>query len=97
MNKDNFVSNKLRVLHYPQIPCDPFIVEVNDEEQAHLIVETLADQHIFLFEKRIIPDYANIILVQMWGGDEDETPDWVDYYNEKVDMEFNEFVEEFLK
>ena len=28
------VSNKLRVSHFPQIPCKPFIVEVKDEEQA---------------------------------------------------------------
>jgi len=82
---------KLRVLHYPQIPCKPFTVEVKDEEQAYLVSEALANQHLFLFENKFIPDYANIILVQMFDDGE-----WVDYYNEEHDMEFDEYVENFL-
>jgi len=37
---------KLRVAHYPQIPCKPFIVEVKDEEQAYLVSEKIIN--IFL-------------------------------------------------
>ena len=60
------VPNKLRVLHYAQVPCEPFIVEVKDEEQARLIIVTLSNQHLFLYKKNIIPDYSNAILVEMW-------------------------------
>ena len=69
------VNKKLRVLHFPQIPCKPFQVEVKDEEQAHLIVETLADQHLFLFENNFIPDCSNIIIVEMWDEDASEAKD----------------------
>jgi len=79
-------------LHYPQIPCKPFTVEVKDEEQAYLVREALANQHLFLFENNFIPDYANIILVQMFDDGE-----WIDYYNYEHDMEFNEYVEKYLK
>lgn len=92
------VKNKLRVLHYPQVPCKPFFVDVKDEEQAYLIQETLANQHLFLFENNIIPDYANSIEVVMWDEDSDGegTPDWVSYYNEDEGVKLDEFVEEYL-
>jgi len=95
----NLVKNKLRVLHYPQIPCEPFFVDVKDEEQAYLIQETLANQHLYLFNNNIIPDYANSIDVVMWDEDSDGegTPDWVSYYNEEEGVEWDEFVEEYLK
>lgn len=92
------VKNKLRVLHFPQIPCEPFFVNVKDEEQALLISDTLANQHLYLYDNNFIPDYSNIILVQMWEEDSDGegNPDWVDYYNEEEGMEFDEFVENYL-
>ena len=83
-------KNKLRVLHYPQIPCEPFFVDVKDEEQALLVKETLADQHLYLYDNNFIPDYSNIIMVVMW---DDVEKDWVDYYNEFENMEFEEFIE----
>ncbi len=92
------VKNKLRVLHYPQIPCEPFFVNVKDEEQAYLIQETLADQHLFLYDNNFIPDYSNVILVQMYEEDSDGegNPGWCDYYNEEEAMEFDEFVENYI-
>lgn len=92
------VKNKLRVLHYPQIPCEPFFVDVKDEEQALLVRETLADQHLFLYDNNMIHDYCNAISVVMWDEDSDGegTPDWSDYYNEEEMMDFDEFVEAYL-
>ena len=92
------VNKKLRVSHYPQIPCKPFIVEVKDEEQAFLISEALANQHSFLFENNMIPDYCNAISVQMWDEDSDGdgNPDWTDYWNEEEGMDFDEFAGEYL-
>ena len=92
------VSKKLRVLHFPQIPCKPFIVDVKDEEQALLIRETLANQHLFLYKNNIIPDYSNIITVLMWDEDSDGEGNagWIDYYNDEESMEFDEFVKTYL-
>ncbi len=92
------VPNKLRVLHYPQIPCEPFCVDVKDEEQALFISNVLANQHLFLYSKDFIPDYSNEITVVMWEEDSDGegNPDWVDYYNEQEGMDWDEFVDTYL-
>lgn len=92
------VKNKLRVLHYAQIPCKPFIVEVKDEEQALFIKDALAKQHLFLFHNRIIPDYSNAIYVEMWDETFNEAgiAEWVDYYNEEEEMDFYEITEKYL-
>lgn len=92
------VQNKLRVSHFPQVPCKPFTVEVKDEEQAYLMVEALANHHLFLFDNNFIPDYSNILLVEMFeeDSDGDGNPGWVDYWNEEELMEFDEFVETYL-
>lgn len=94
------VPNKLRVAHFPQIPCKPFYVYVKDEEQAFLVMEALANQHLFLFENNMIPDYSNILLVQMWedlvDNDSASLGDWVDYYNDEEAMEFDEFADTYL-
>jgi len=92
------VTNKLRVLHYPQIPCEPFIVDVKNEEEAFLINQVLADQHLFLYNNSFIPDYSNAISVVMWDEDSDGegNADWIDYYNEEESMDFDEFAETYL-
>ena len=92
------VSNKLRVCHFAQIPCTPFIVEVKDEEQAYLISETLANQHLFLYNENIIDDYTNAITVEMWdeNSDGEGLAGWVDYWNEEEMMEFDEFCETYI-
>ncbi len=96
----HFVKNKLRVHHYPQIPCKPFIVDVEDEKEASKIIKVLADQHLWLFENRIIPDYSNVIQVVMWDetldNEGDLLGDWTDYWNEQEGMEWDEFEETYL-
>ena len=57
------VPNKLRVHHYPQVPCEPFFVDVKDEEEAYKICNVLAEQHLFLFNNNFISDYSNFISV----------------------------------
>lgn len=91
------MNNKLRVCHYPQIPCKPFIVEVKDEEQARLIEKTLIDQHLWLYENRIIPDYANAIAVEMYDENIDEETNkpygWCCYYNFSLDLDWECYCE----
>lgn len=64
------ISNKLQVQHYAQVPCKPFCVDVKDEVEAKKIMDTLADQHLFLFKHKIIPDYSNALTVVMWNEEE---------------------------
>lgn len=78
-------GKRLQVHHYPQVPCNPFCVDVKDEYEAIKIINTLADQHVWLFKNRIIPDYANSLNVVMWDGNE-----WVDYWNEEERMNWDD-------
>lgn len=81
-------GKRLQVWHYPQINHGAFKVDVKDEYEAIKIIETLADQHCWLFKNKFIPDYANSFIVQMW--DEDISR-WVDYWNDKEDMNWEDF------
>jgi len=81
------VKNKLRVCHFPQLGCDAFIVNVSDEVEAKKISDALADQHLFLYNNKIIPDYCNVIIVEMWNEQDQK---WEDYYNESEGMEWSE-------
>lgn len=87
-----FVKEKLRVVHIPQIPMEGFKVEVRNEREAFLISETLANQHLWLLENNIIPDYSNVILVECF-----EDGEWCDYYNEQEGMDWDEFVETYAE
>lgn len=94
------VDKVLRVCHFPQVPCKPFIVMVKNEEEAHKIETVLVEQHQFLFEQNIIPDYSNGITVEMWDNDmepDEKGEKWTDYFNEEEDMEWDEFVDTYLK
>lgn len=94
------VTKKLRVVHFPQVgSCkESFKVEVKDEEQANLVLNTLANQHLWLEKNNIIPDYSNAIFVEMYDNDIDGegTAGWCNYYNEEEFMDFDEFVETYL-
>ena len=90
----NLIANKLRVSHFPQIPCKPFRVEVRNEREAFLVYNTIADQHLFLYENNFIPDYSNTLMIQMWDDDlepDDNGEKWTDYWNEEEVMEWDEF------
>jgi hypothetical protein len=96
------VTQKLRVVHYPQVGICPsfFSVDVKDEEEAYLIMETLANQHLWLLENSIIPDFSNIISVEIYDDYLDDVTmqpyGWVEYYNESEGMGWDEFEETYL-
>lgn len=79
-------GNRLQVHHYPQLPCEPFSVDVENEHEAIKIINTLADQHIWLLKNKLIPDYNNTFNVVMLDGSE-----WVDYWNEAEKMNWEDF------
>lgn len=97
------VKNKLRVVHFPQVgSCgESFKVEVKDEEQACLILNTLANQHLWLEKNNIIPDYSNAIFVEMYDESmEEETGKpfgWGNYWNEEEGMEWDELEETYFQ
>lgn len=92
------VSNKLRVCHFPQVPCEPFIIEVKNEEHANVIINALANQHFFLYSNGYINDYSNTIIVEMWDEDSDGEGNagWVDYWNDEEGMDFDEFEQTYF-
>lgn len=69
---------QLRVVHYPQVPCKPFIVDVKNLEEAKKISNTLARYDSFQYENSIKPDYASTTEVQEFDTDEKEWLSWTD-------------------
>lgn len=69
---------KLRIKHYPQIQCKPFIVEVNSLEEAKKISDTLAYYDLFQYENKIKPDYSNMTILEEYDEKEKEWLSWED-------------------
>lgn len=97
------VKNALRVVHFPQVGSKAgfFEVAVKDEQKAYFTINLLANQHLWLFENKVIPDYANIISVEMFDETIDEETGkpygWSNYFNDDEGMEWDEFVETYLE
>lgn len=72
------MKNKYRVSHYPQIPCNPFYVDVQSLEEAHLICKTLASYDSFQLENNIKPDYCNMNFVEVWNENQTTWDTWMD-------------------
>lgn len=74
---------KLRVCHYPQVPCEPFIVEVESLEEARKASDMLANYDLFQFENRIKPDYANSTIVEQY----DEVDGWISWFDDATGID----------
>ena len=65
---------KMKVWHIPQVPMQPFEVEVDSISEGRKLLEVLAKYDLFQFEHRIKPDYANMSgLVYL-----DADGEWID-------------------
>ena len=71
-------KNKLRISHYPQVPCKAFVVEVETLEEAKKVMDILANYDSFQYENKIKPDYCNMSILEQWDDEEKEWFDWVD-------------------
>lgn len=76
----NPVILPLRVWWIPQIPMDPFYVEVNDTTQGRKILDTLANYDLFQFENKVKPDYSNTGGLQIFDNGE-----WLEWESEDGD------------
>lgn len=93
---------KLRVWHIPQVPMEPFYVEVSSVEEGARMINALADYDLFQFEKNIKPDYCNMNGLEMWDenlSEEDmrdmELSDkWVEWYDDEHE-DIREYVNNF--
>jgi hypothetical protein len=71
---------KLRVYHIPQVPGKPFYVPVKNEEEALLVMDTLAIYDQFQYQNNIKPSYSNACGVEMFDNEEDE---WIEYCDDE--------------
>jgi len=86
---------KLRLSHYPQIPCKPFVVEVSSLEEALRIRNILANYDSFQFDNNIKPDYCNMTTLEEFNANEQEWLDWEDengYRLEDYELKYDEAV-----
>ena len=79
----------LRVSHFPQIPCQPFIVRVETLLEAKKVSDVLADYDMFQFMNKIKPDYCNATTVEIY-----EDGEWVDWIDDETGMEFDDLWED---
>lgn len=84
------MSKKLRICHYPQIPCEPFFVEVKDLHEAKKIYNILADYDLFQYDNNIKPDYSNMTTLEEYSEEEKQ---WCDWCDEDTGLDFNEYIE----
>lgn len=84
------INKPLRVSHYPELGMNPFYTEAKDEKEAFKIINTLADHHLYLFNSSIINDYSNMLSVEMCNFPAGEESLWEDYYNNEMDMDWEE-------
>lgn len=69
---------KLRVAHFPQVPCKSFVVEVKDLTEAKKISDVLAEYDLFQYENRIKPDYCNVTVIEEFDEEQQEWLSWCD-------------------
>lgn len=84
------LGKRLQVWHYPQLPCEPFKIDVKDEHEAIKIIEIIGDQHIWLYKNKMIPDYCNSFAVMMWE-EELGINEWVEYWNDEEKLNWQDF------
>ncbi len=83
-NDNQPYHGQLQVYWYPQIPCKPFHVLVNDIVEARLILGTLAYYDRFQLENNIKPDYSSAGGLRIYDeNDHTDNPagSWVDWYD----------------
>ena len=76
-------ATDMRVWWIPQVPGKPFHVPVKNENEAILVLDTLAKYDLFQFNNKIKGDYANaggleVLLDDSWN-------EWTDNDGDSID------------
>jgi hypothetical protein len=87
--RDNRERMKLRVWWIPQIPMDPFYVDVKSMEEGVKILDVLANYDTFQFENKIKPDYSNMGGLSKYHEIDEE---WEDWYDEKTGQDLEDYL-----
>jgi hypothetical protein len=79
------MKEKFRVWWIPQVPMEPFYVNVKSITEARKIIGVLADYDAFQYENKIKPDYSNVGGLEVF--DKEDITDsadgsWVEWYDE---------------
>ncbi len=85
---------KLRVSHFPQIPCEPFIVEVKDIYEAKKIMDVLGYYDLFQYENNIKPDYCNATTLDEY---DEENNEWINWMDEETGIDDLDEYLDFIK
>jgi len=75
-------NSKFAVVHYPQIQCRPYVIDIDNIKEAIRIKDILCNYDLFQYENKIKPDYANMSIIQCYDEEEKE---WYDL--DKYDIE----------
>lgn len=71
-------AGDLRVWWIPQVPGQPFTVNVSTIAEAQKLLTVLADYDLFQYRHRIKPDYANTGGLMVF-----EDGEWTDWYDDE--------------
>ena len=81
-------EGQLRVWWIPQVPGEPFHVDVASVEEGVKIMDVLAEYDKFQYDNNIKPDYCNTGGLQMWNADmvenDEQDSGWTDWCDEET-------------
>lgn len=85
--------NDLRVWWIPQVPGEPFYVEVASPREAKKLLQTLADYDQFQLDNNIKPDYCNAGGLEVFEAMDDGVGEWCEWCDEDTgdDIDHTEF------
>lgn len=77
----------LKLLHFPQIPCIPFEIEVESVQQAISFINLLSKYDEFQYKNKIKPDYSSAYDLCVF-----EDGEWITWYDSEG-YDIKEFVD----
>ena len=83
----DLIEGSLQVWWIPQVPMNPFMVDVSTPEEGGKILDVLANYDLFQYEKNIKPDYSNAGGLNVFCDG-----DWEEWYSE-----FDEDIREYME
>jgi len=86
-NDDMPKEGDLQVWWCPQCPMKSFKVDVENIDEAMLLLNTLAYYDLFQFENKVKGDYANAGGLNVYEGEE-----WITWYDEEEGEEIDYYL-----